>query len=389
MKINVFICRSLLSFGLGCFIILNAFGQTVEKFVYTLPATEKIAVQSDIQYSRSQNTQLKFNLYRLSKTEKPLPLPVVVLPRPGEKESFYVQEWSKLFAASGFAAISYLGLRENQTKSFDELMAYLRANKTALGIDPENVVIHTSSGLVNIGLPLAMDQQRTYLKAAVIYFGITEVKEIRPDLPLLIVRAGLDSANTNKKIDNLIIRLLSANTPVEIINYPGGHHPFEVSDDNDFSRNVIARTLEFMQRAVAPGMRQAILSNLDEAKAAGAVTSGEWKTAIALYEDLVQRKPNDSEMVRLLADAYYGNQNYSRALQFYEQALTMGSVRVFHISYPAAIASLKLNNKEGAYRWLERLVKTGFPRSNLTTDPNFEPLKNEPRFLALIEKPEK
>lgn len=69
-------------------------------------------------------------------------------------------------------------------------------------------------------------------------------------VPILIVRAGLD-AGKNQAIDTFIAKALANNVAIEVINYPEGHHSFDVIDDTDESRAIIQRTLTFLKEHLA------------------------------------------------------------------------------------------------------------------------------------------
>jgi hypothetical protein len=372
------------------FCIQIAKAQQPDRFVYTLPAVSRVAVQKNIEYRKVGDRVLKFDLYRLPLSEKNALVPVVILinsgfGRPDFKDSFHLREWAKLYAAAGLAAISYDAHKEGWAEDFDALIGHLRDHKTALGVDPETVIVQAGSGLVTAGLPLAMDQKRPYIKAAVMYYGIGEVKELRADLPLLMVRVGLDTPALNRRIDQFVAQALAINAPVEVLNYPGGHHPFEDGDDNEFSRQVMARTLEFAQRAVSSAMQQAIRASLAEAQAAGALHAENWPAAVVGYEALVKKDVRNAELHRRFGDALYGAKEYVKAVGAYEQAFSLGSWRKRDISYPAAVAAVRTSDIEGALKWIERLINTPFDRLSLRTDPNFEPLRNQARFNALID----
>jgi putative ABC transport system permease protein len=82
-----------------------------------------------------------------------------------------------------------------------------------------------------------------------IYYGMIERPLVRRDLPLLIVRAGLEpNAELQRNLDAYVATLLAQNTPLTLINYPDGHHSFDLVDDNERSREIIRETLAFLQR---------------------------------------------------------------------------------------------------------------------------------------------
>ncbi len=344
----------------------------------------------DIEYRKVEGKPLRFDFYRLPPAEKPEALPVVILMNgfgdPKMKEQNYQQEWARLLAAAGFCGVTFESHQGGIGEDLDLLVAHLREQQAKLRVGADRIVVHASSGHAFYGLPIFMDKKRTYLKGAVIYFGAGEVKEFRADLPILFVRVGLDQPGLNRDIDKLVARALEVSAPVELISYPGGHHPFEFSDDNDLSRAVIAQTIDFMRKAVSPGVQEAIRATSDEAAAGAALMMENWQAAIDGYGKLVAQRSNDFELHRRYGDALFGAKEYARALQAYEQSYALGHWRKRDISYPAAVASVRANDAAGALKWIERLVNTPFDRASLLTDPNFEALRGNAQFRALAAK---
>lgn len=376
--------------------------QPEEKFLYIPPAYQRVVVQKDIEYRKKGENSLKFDFYRLPNSEKSEALPVVIFMNgngnPTLKESPYQIEWAKACAATGLVAITYRSHYDNQTKNpapmlqqvsedFDLLVAHLRENQKKFGLDPNKIIVHAASGNVESGLPIVMDKKRDFIKAAVIYYGISnEVKEIRLDLPVFFVRVGLDQTNVNRAIDSFLPKALAANAPFEIVNHSGGLHPFEIGQEDEISREIIYRTIEFMHKAVSKKMQDSIQATLDVATANAALLNENWAVAISIYTKLAEKNPQDYEFPRKLGDAFFGAKEYAKAIEEYERSYSLGHWRKRDISYPASVASVKLGNLEVTMKWLNRLVAKLFDRTVLLTDPNFESLRNEPRFRELIEK---
>jgi dienelactone hydrolase len=65
--------------------------------------------------------------------------------------------------------------------------------------------------------------------------------------PMFIARAGLDDADSNASADRFIQAALSNNLTIDFMNHPQGHHGFDVDDDNDRSREIIKRAVEFIK----------------------------------------------------------------------------------------------------------------------------------------------
>ena len=113
----------------------------------------------------------------------------------------------------------------------------------------------------------------TYLRALVLYYTILEVKA-RPEdeatttqteklieyspvdqlknakheaLPIFVARAGLDRPALNETIDKFIETALSKNGTLDLSNHEMGQHGFDVQNDDERSRQIIKRTIDFIQ----------------------------------------------------------------------------------------------------------------------------------------------
>ena len=51
----------------------------------------------------------------------------------------------------------------------------------------------------------------------------------------------------NQSIDAFVQEALAGNAPLEVMNHPTGRHGFDILDDNDRSREIIARAVAFAQ----------------------------------------------------------------------------------------------------------------------------------------------
>ena len=65
--------------------------------------------------------------------------------------------------------------------------------------------------------------------------------------PIFIARAGLDNPWLNATVDRFIHEAIARNVALEIITHPGGHHGFDVLDNDARSRAIIQRTLFFLK----------------------------------------------------------------------------------------------------------------------------------------------
>lgn len=185
-----------------------------------------------------------------------------------ESNDWY-KSWARVAAAHGIVAIVPDLRAEAGTGTvvapvrplgddFQRLVSHLVEHASEYGVDPERVAVFAESGATWAALPAVEDPRQTAIKAAVLYYGSASVATFRPDLPLLWVRAGLDSPRTNSDIARASSLAISQNAPVTLLNHPTGHHGFEGRDDNTATRQIIEQTLEFVRRATMPDFQRTI-----------------------------------------------------------------------------------------------------------------------------------
>ncbi len=165
-----------------------------------------------------------------------------------QRSNAFYKAWAEIAASKGLVAILPDLREESFAQDFAALLTHLVANGSSLGIDRERIAVYAGSGNAYRTLPLVQDPKLTAIKAAVIYYGGAQVTTFRRDLPVLLVRAGLDRPPVNRTIAELATLAQTQNAPVTLLNYPGGHHAFEIVDDEDATREVIDATLEFVKR---------------------------------------------------------------------------------------------------------------------------------------------
>jgi dienelactone hydrolase len=371
--------------------ILTTFSAlAAEQFVYPLPPDSAVSIQSDQVYKTADQQNLHFDLYRSANARSGAPLPVVVFMQgvgggDVRKWAQYIG-WGKLVTTIGMAGVVYDSHEGAVTEDAADLLSHLRRHAAELHIDPDTIVLWACSANARAGLPFAMDARQTAIKAAVFYYGsIEEPKELRMDLPILVVRAGLDGAGLNKGIDRFVSHASATNVPMTFVNVPGAHHAFDIRDDNDTSRAVIARTLDFMKTRISPSAQSAIRNAMPDAAATAAVYRQDWPAALKAYEALTKSRPEDSELHRNFGNALLELGEYKRALSEYERALALGNPNQGWIRYAAATASMKLGDAAAALEWIEKLKDIMPMRRQLNSDPTFAELKNNPRFKAVAD----
>src|SRR4029078_12325503 len=117
--------------------------------------------------------------------------------------------WAAFAASQGFIGIVYSCRKNDLRQNFKDLLDFIDSIHKKYFMDIKRISVYAASGHVAEGLPLANNDNR--ISAALIYYGTAGMKSFRPDLPVLLVRAGLDNAQLNKELDSLAFKALASN----------------------------------------------------------------------------------------------------------------------------------------------------------------------------------
>lgn len=236
------------------FSIVQASSQPVTEraVVYQVPAMNKITVRENIEFKKIGDTSLTLDIYYPVGYDKRKTLPVVIfnngvglmdLP----KWRVY-KDWAKLMAAHEMIAVNHQSRRSSSLADSEALIDYLVQHAREYNIDPERIGIWTCSANTPVGTRLAHKSRPKNIRALAVYYGNPDsLGQLRQDLPMLIVRAGLDGQFINVGIENFVNHCFQQDTRLEIINYLEGIHAFDVYTNTGESKAVIRRTIEFMK----------------------------------------------------------------------------------------------------------------------------------------------
>lgn len=116
-------------------------------------------------------------------------------------------------------------------------------------------------------------------------------------------------------------------------------------------------------------------------------TLSSWKSAIPVYEAVLQRAPENSLAWNRLAFCYHNLGDYDKAIVNYDRSLqnkpTPGVAMTVQ-SRLARVYSLK-NEKEKAFEWLEKAVQAGYISANeLQNHKDFDNLRSDSRFKEIF-----
>jgi hypothetical protein len=354
------------------------------RFAFSAPASD-VTVTRNVQYGSFGDHGLMLDLYRRSSASgKRLPALIFFNRAMGADRSgeFYAA-WAKEAASRDLVAI-LPDLRDgNEAQDFGLVVRHVVQHASELGIDSARIAVYAASGNVYSAFPAIEDPAQTSIKAAVMYYGTAPITEFRRDLPVLYVRAGLDRPEVNRDIVRLTSLAVSQNAPVTLLNHPTGYHGFEFVNDDDASRDIIARTIDFVKRATAPSFLAAMRQSLPEATAAGYVLNGKFHEAATIYAELVGSRPDDSRLRLSYGEALLGDAQYAAACTELEKLKGKG-LGYRDLGLPAARACMQKGDPDKAIEWLKSIPSRFLP-PQIQNEPVFAALKDRADFRALFQ----
>jgi dienelactone hydrolase len=358
------------------------------RFVYPAPPPTSFTERSNLIYKEAGQTALALDLFLPIGPALSKPLPVFIIFNgfggPFMRTSPQSLGWAKAATAHGFAAVTAETTSEHVGEDLDSIAGYLKQHAEDLRVDSDRLVVIAWSGNVSEGLPAFEDPRRKSIKAAIIYYGWADVPQVRLDLPVLFVRAGLDQPGPNRALDRGVAAGIAANAPWTVLNFPGGRHGFDVFDDNDLSREIIDETFHFAQLTISDAHQAALHAGLAEATAAGAMFAGDFAKAAGLYHDLVATHPQNARLLLAYGLALSGAKHYKDARVQFDGAKAIGGLGQRDLGLPAAKACMLDHDPDAAIAWLKTIK---FLPASIETDPDFASLKDRADFQALLHNP--
>jgi len=257
-----------------------------KRIIYSVPGMTRVKVAKNLTYKRVATEELKLDVYSPPDARRAR-RPAVIFIHGGRIPRNLLttpKDWGayvslgQLVAASGFVAVTFNhrfyaweSLGDSQSDVMD-LISYVRDNAERFSVDKDRIILWAlSAGGIFLSQPL--QQTPVYIRAIVAYYAELDLQNQRKAAPasvtdetlrefspvhhlrnrdksvppIFIARAGLDDAELNDGIDRFVQLALSRNLTVEVVNHATGHHAFDIEDNNERSREIIKRTLEFIE----------------------------------------------------------------------------------------------------------------------------------------------
>jgi acetyl esterase/lipase len=254
------------------------------RIVYRIEGMPTAIARRRLVYKRDGEAQLMMDVYAPPGTPRGgSPAVCFVHGGPIPREMLAPTEWGvftsygELAAASGLVGIVFnhrlYAPTDHEVAQSDVKAAleYVRDHADDLQVDGDRIGVWAFSG----GGPLVtwcLREHPPHLRCLVAFYAILDVRHIVPPgtdperaaralafspaahvgesrarLPIFVARAGLDAAIINDSVDVFVREALAANACLDLSNHPQGHHGFDVVDDDERSREILARAVAFVR----------------------------------------------------------------------------------------------------------------------------------------------
>jgi dienelactone hydrolase len=239
-----------------------------KRIVYHVDGMRDVRVRRDIVYERDAGAELEMNIYAPAGLSGDARAPAVFFVHGGPIPADFVPptQWGvfvsygELAAASALVGVTFnhrlFALTDYERAQSDVAAAieYVRSHAAELNVDADRIALWFFSGGGPLMTPLLRDRL-DYVRCMLAFYTYLQPKEAQvrstgAGLPIFIARAGLDQPMINDTIDRFVQEALIGGATLDLMNHPAGRHGFDILDDDDRSREIIARAVAFAQTHV-------------------------------------------------------------------------------------------------------------------------------------------
>jgi acetyl esterase/lipase len=255
-----------------------------KRIVYHIDRMRDVSVRSDVVYKRDAGDQLTMNIYSPPHLSGGARVPAVIFVHGGPiPAQMRPTQWGVFVSYGELAAASALvGVTVNHRlyapSDYERSQAdvgaaidYVREHAAELNVDAERIALWCFSG----GGPLLsaiLRDRPSYVRCILAFYAVLDLRHMKhadadaakvaralelsaaahvreqgAGLPMFIARAGLDQPMINRGIDTFVHEALAGNAPLDLMNHPAGRHGFDILDDDERSREIIAHAIAFAQ----------------------------------------------------------------------------------------------------------------------------------------------
>lgn len=239
-----------------------------KRIVYQVDGMHEARVRRDVVYKRDAGAELEMSIYAPSGLSGDARLPVVFFVHGGPIPAAFTPptQWGvfvsygELAAASGLVGVTFnhrlYALTDYERAQSDVAAAieYVRTHATDLNVDAERIALWYFSGGGPLLSPVLLERP-DYVRCILAFYAYLQpsaahVRSKGAGLPIFVARAGLDQPMINETIELFVKEALAGNAALDVMNHATGRHGFDILDDDDRSREIIARAVAFAQAHV-------------------------------------------------------------------------------------------------------------------------------------------
>lgn len=239
-----------------------------KRIVYRVDDMRDVRVRRDEVYKRDAGAELKMNIYAPASLSGDARAPAVFFVHGGPIPADFTPptQWGvfvsygELAAASGLVGVTFnhrlFALTDYERSQADVAAAieHVRSHAAELNVDADRIALWCFSGGGPLMTPMLRDRP-DYVRCLLAFYAYLQPAEAQirskgGGVPIFVARAGLDQPMINETIDRFVQEALAGNATLDLMNHPAGRHGFDILDDDERSREIIARAVAFAQAHV-------------------------------------------------------------------------------------------------------------------------------------------
>src|SRR5437764_9953720 len=250
--------------------------------VLKVPGMDKVKVIQNLKYTKSDDPNVLMDIYISPDLAENAKRPAVIFLHGGAKTDYTPKDWGiyttwgRLIAASGFVGVTFTHRLEYPNPSLEKAAAdvrdaisYVRSNADKYHVDKDRICLSAYSAGGPL-LTLALHGDMPFVRCLVGFYSFMDIQQSdyrkteKPETvksfspityletdaskipPMFLARAGHDEVPTMlDSIDRFVVKALSANVALTLMNHPHGVHGFDNQNDDDRSGELIQAAIEF------------------------------------------------------------------------------------------------------------------------------------------------
>ncbi len=352
--------------------------------------TEPGSVEREVvTYQRPDGSTGRIHLLRpRSSARNRAALPVVVMAAATRQGSVterpqYVT-WARALGEAGIATALFESSWGTHEAEIGHVFSALAAKGPDWGLRPDAIGAFAASGNV-MGFYDEIADPHSKVRCAALYYGAPETATPPTGMSMLLVSAGRDAPGLNARIGDFARHSMDAGDDVEWIHYADGHHAFDILDDTDRSRAIIARTVDFFVAELTETTLASPGANRLR-KALSHYAYQEWESAADAYRAHLQDEPEDLLAWHRLGRSEMEVGRFAASAVALTQAAA-GGHQPQTTYYDAACMAALAGDPAQAIGLLESAMRAGYDdRDHMRRDPDLVSLAEEPGFKRLLEE---